>query len=135
MLGSLARGLARNARTTKHEAILLQQIRLLNIHEYQVKLQYVNQLLKVNTACKKSCAHTAGVTLAETIIVFYNLKERIKAGVGDRFELSNPCILQGSEQMSKFGVNVPPGIPVFSLDEIDNAATQMKSPDGQVSCA
>ena len=43
------------------------------------------------------------------------------------------CILQGSEQMSKFGVNVPPGIPVFSLDEIDNAASKMKSPDGQVS--
>ena len=35
--------------------------------------------------------------------------------------------------MSKFGVNVPPGIPVFSLNDIDDAASQMKSPDGQVS--
>lgn len=35
--------------------------------------------------------------------------------------------------MSKFGVNVPPGIPVFSLDEVNNAAQQMKSPDGQAS--
>lgn len=34
--------------------------------------------------------------------------------------------------MSKFGVNVPPGIPVFSLGEIDEAAKKMESPDGQV---
>lgn len=73
MLGSVSRGLVRGTRKAKFGASLLQQIRLLNIHEYQ-----------------------------------------------------------GSEQMSKFGVNVPPGIPVFSLDEIDDAASQMKSPDGQV---
>lgn len=41
-------------------------------------------------------------------------------------------LTQGAEQMSKFGVNVPPGVPVFSLDEVDAAAEKMRSPDGQV---
>jgi hypothetical protein len=34
--------------------------------------------------------------------------------------------------MAKFGVNVPPGIPVFSLDEVPAAAEKMASPDGEV---
>ena len=37
MLGSVSRGLARSVRKVKLEASLLQQIRLLNIHEYQVQ--------------------------------------------------------------------------------------------------
>ena len=41
-------------------------------------------------------------------------------------------LAQGSEQMAKFGVNVPPGIPVFSLDEVAGAAKKMESPDGEV---
>ena len=41
-------------------------------------------------------------------------------------------VAQGSEQMAKFGVNVPPGIPVFSLDEVAEAAKKMESPDGEV---
>lgn len=34
--------------------------------------------------------------------------------------------------MAKFGVNVPPGIPVFSLDQVPDAAKKMASPDGEV---
>lgn len=34
--------------------------------------------------------------------------------------------------MSKYGVNVPPGIPVFKLDEVKAAAEKMASPDGEV---
>ena len=39
---------------------------------------------------------------------------------------------QGAELMSKYGVNVPPGIPVFKLDEVKAAAEEMASPDGEV---
>ncbi len=34
--------------------------------------------------------------------------------------------------MAKYGVNVPPGIPVFNIDEVKEAAEKMASPDGQV---
>jgi succinyl-CoA synthetase beta subunit len=34
--------------------------------------------------------------------------------------------------MSKYGVNVPPGIPVFKVDEVEEAAKNMASPDGEV---
>ena len=40
--------------------------------------------------------------------------------------------MQGAELMSKYGVNVPPGIPVFKLDEVKAAAEEMASPDGEV---
>ena len=42
------------------------------------------------------------------------------------------CIVQGAEHMQKFGVNVPPGIPVFALGEVVKAAKEMTSPDGEV---
>ena len=35
--------------------------------------------------------------------------------------------------MAKFGVNVPPGIPVFALGEVESAAKKMAGPDGEVS--
>ena len=35
--------------------------------------------------------------------------------------------------MSKFGVNVPPGIPVFKVDDVLTAAQKMASEDGEVS--
>lgn len=34
--------------------------------------------------------------------------------------------------MASFGVNVPPGVAVHSLDEVKGAAEKMKSPDGEV---
>lgn len=34
--------------------------------------------------------------------------------------------------MGKYGVNVPPGIPVFKVDEVAAAAEKMASPDGEV---
>lgn len=39
---------------------------------------------------------------------------------------------QSSEIMAKYGVNVPPGIPVFSLDEVLPAAKKMADDSGQV---
>jgi len=39
---------------------------------------------------------------------------------------------QGAQVMSSHGVNVPPGIPAFTLDEVQTAAEQMASADGQV---
>ncbi len=41
------------------------------------------------------------------------------------------CI-QGAELMSKYGVNVPPGVPVFKLDEVLPAAQKMADDEGQV---
>jgi hypothetical protein len=35
--------------------------------------------------------------------------------------------------MSQYGINVPPGIPVFKLDEVAPAAKKMADKDGQVS--
>ena len=37
--------------------------------------------------------------------------------------------------MSSHGVNVPPGIPAFTLDEVQTAAEQMASADGEVRLA
>lgn len=34
--------------------------------------------------------------------------------------------------MAKYGVNVPPGIPVFKAEDVKAAAEKMASPDGEV---
>lgn len=39
---------------------------------------------------------------------------------------------QGAELMSKFGVNVPPGRPIFKLDEVGPACDELADSDGQV---
>jgi succinyl-CoA synthetase beta subunit len=39
---------------------------------------------------------------------------------------------QGAEIMSKFGVNVPPGKPVFTLDEVATACDELADSDGEV---
>lgn len=35
--------------------------------------------------------------------------------------------------MSKFGVNVPPGKPAFSMEDVKLASEAMADPDGEVS--
>ena len=42
-------------------------------------------------------------------------------------------LIQGAELMSQYGINVPPGIAIKSLDEVQSAAQKMASPDGEVS--
>lgn len=42
------------------------------------------------------------------------------------------CLVQGAELMSKFGVNVPPGKPAFSLEDVKLATEAMADQDGQV---
>jgi hypothetical protein len=37
--------------------------------------------------------------------------------------------------MAKYGVNVPPGIPVFKAEDVKAAAEKMASPDGEVRAA
>jgi succinyl-CoA synthetase beta subunit len=39
---------------------------------------------------------------------------------------------QSSEIMASYGVNVPPGVPVFKLDEVLPAAKKMADDSGQV---
>ncbi|WIA40115.1 hypothetical protein OEZ86_013519 [Tetradesmus obliquus] len=39
---------------------------------------------------------------------------------------------QGAQIMSKFGINVPPGKPVFSLDDVPKAAEEMKDENNEV---
>ncbi|CAK0781908.1 hypothetical protein CVIRNUC_005503 [Coccomyxa viridis] len=73
MLGSCLRALARGRLVAAGREAQLQQLRFLNLHEYQ-----------------------------------------------------------SSEIMAKYGVNVPPGIPVFSLDEVLPAAKKMADDSGQV---
>ena len=46
MISSVSRGLTRKVRKAKLEANLLQQIRLLNIHEYQVHSQLEYSLMR-----------------------------------------------------------------------------------------
>ena len=41
-------------------------------------------------------------------------------------------LLQGAQLMSQYGINVPPGIAVKSVDEVASAAKKMASPDGEV---
>ena len=47
-------------------------------------------------------------------------------------EIETLTSTQSSEIMAKYGVNVPPGIPVFSLDEVLPAAKKMADDSGQV---
>lgn len=42
------------------------------------------------------------------------------------------CDAQGAELMSKFGVNVPPGKPVFSIDEVAPVCESLADAEGQV---
>jgi len=37
--------------------------------------------------------------------------------------------------MAKYGVNVPPGTPVFKAEDVKAAAEKMASPDGEVRAA
>lgn len=39
---------------------------------------------------------------------------------------------QGADLMSKFGINVPPGIPAFSLDDVAKATEKMKDENNEV---
>ncbi|KAK9915111.1 hypothetical protein WJX75_004823 [Coccomyxa subellipsoidea] len=73
MLGSCLRALNRAAQASRKNAVQLQHLRFLNVHEYQ-----------------------------------------------------------GAELMSHYGVNVPPGIPVFKLDDVLPAAKKMADDEGQV---
>lgn len=41
---------------------------------------------------------------------------------------------QGAQIMSKYGVTVPPGIPAFSVDEVEAAAKKMADENGEVLC-
>ncbi len=41
-------------------------------------------------------------------------------------------MLQGAELMSRYGVNVPPGVPVFKLEEVLPAAQKMADEQNQV---
>lgn len=41
-------------------------------------------------------------------------------------------VSQGAELMSQYGVNVPPGVPVFKLEEVLPAAKRMADEEGQV---
>jgi hypothetical protein len=42
------------------------------------------------------------------------------------------CIAtQGAELMSKFGINVPPGMPAHTLEEVDAAVEAMKDDKGE----
>eukprot|EP00884_Botryococcus_braunii_P023604 jgi/Botrbrau1/9928/Bobra.0012s0026.1 len=49
-----------------------------------------------------------------------------------QFRFLNIHEYQGAQVMAKYGVNVPPGIPVFNIDEVKDAAEKMASPDGEV---
>ena len=42
------------------------------------------------------------------------------------------CSPQGAQLMSQYGINVPPGIPVFKLDQLDAAVQKMKNDEGLV---
>jgi len=41
-------------------------------------------------------------------------------------------LLQGAELMSKFGINVPPGKPAHSLDDVAKAVDAMKDENNEV---
>jgi succinyl-CoA synthetase beta subunit len=45
---------------------------------------------------------------------------------------TNRYLVQGAQIMSQYGINVPPGIPVFKLDELAPAAQKMADEAGEV---
>ncbi len=46
--------------------------------------------------------------------------------------LASVARMQGAQIMSQYGINVPPGIPVFKVDEVPAAAEKMKDENGEV---
>ena len=187
------RALARGARRSGSlHAEQLQQLRWLNIHEYQVQWApplYVHALTvcqttlaatSIRTCNRDGCCvcsplglfrsqlcviHVSTVPGEVFALVSHSLLRMggawpprytlicsfMRARALARTTCRNACCLenqpfeqrnlghslfcrpmQGAELMSKYGVNVPPGIPVFKVDEVKAAAEKMASPDGEV---
>lgn len=49
------------------------------------------------------------------------------------YQLHVTCMLQGAQLMKKYGINVPDGIAVSSVEEVEKAAKQMADENGEVS--
>lgn len=81
----------------------LQQWRFLNIHEYQVKVAAADSQLKATWA--------------------HATNQHLDLGT---------CESQGAQLMSKFGINVPDGVPAFSVKEVEDAAKQLADEKGEV---
>lgn len=89
-------------------ATQLQQQRFLNVHEYQVRGR-----------AQKRFGCDSGVSMHPTA--------RPPAG-----ETLGVFGLQGAQLMETYGINVPPGIPVFKLSEVEPAVQKMKDAEGLV---
>lgn len=91
-------------------AAQLQQLRFLNVHEYQVGVHKVSHLNLLIPAGGDQPGSMQGC--ADTVHCLY-------------------CT-QGAELMSKFGINVPPGKSAHSLDDVKTAAEAMKDENNEV---
>lgn len=55
----------------------------------------------------------------------------MQSSVTNNVQQLNACT-QGAQLMAKYGVNVPRGVPVFALDQVDAAVKQMTNESGEV---
>lgn len=101
----------RQCRSTAAAITQLQQQRFLNVHEYQVRSAQAGD---------DTAAAAAAAALSSA------LPRRWLAAAGHRL------LLQGAQLMAKAGINVPDGMPAFSLDDVARAAEAMKDENGEV---
>ena len=80
-----------------------QQWRLLNVHEYQASVWEGNRVL---------WSGIAGLRAHKFLVSAW---------------------AQGAQLMAKFGVNVPEGLPAFSVKEVEEAAAKLADSQGEVS--
>lgn len=98
------------------------QKRFLNIHEYQARAER-------GAAAGRAAIDVAVGRRRQRPAAALNGRARARAPIP-----SPPHSSQGAQVMAERGVNVPPGVPVFSVDEVAAAAAKMtdNNPDADV---
>lgn len=49
------------------------------------------------------------------------------------YPMCMPAVPQGAQLMAKFGINVPEGVPAYSVADVEKAAPLMADENGEVS--
>jgi hypothetical protein len=112
-------------------ATQLQQHRLLNVHEYQVTQpllpggsETLGQSVQMS-ACDQWLPVRPRAQQA-------SLAAAVRRSRQTSTPMSPPFLLQGAQIMGSYGINVPAGIPVFKLDEVEPAARKLQDDHGEV---
>ena len=121
MLGALVRGVLRKDAAPLWQAG--QQLRFLNVHEYQVKRWWRTAALHDLVARRND--HSLGQSSARAA-------RCIPLTCLAVWRTWAPLATQGAQLMSMHGVNVPEGMPATTVAEAEAAASKMADAKGEV---